>query len=250
MKDINVSYSSLKDLVTKKGLVWQYLDRSDRYEVFGVEDGIRYWANIWKANADIGGIDPVAEAVNLADFDANYKSAANSATDQWFRPSYAASAAGLTPALLPTDIFYITGSATKIVRVHRIYLSGNATDVRAPAVRVIKRSTANTGGTSAALAAVPFDSAMAAATATVRTYTVNPTSLGTQVGILLARRLFLPAASPLGSASSGSEPVLFPYGEPAYPIVLRGTSEWLTVNLAGVTIAGANLDLTVEWSED
>ena len=57
---------------------------------------------------------------------------------------------GLVPASSATDVFTITGSATKTVRVTRIEITATTTAATPAALDVLllKRSTANSGGTS------------------------------------------------------------------------------------------------------
>jgi len=98
-------------------------------------------------------------------------------------PTYSAAIGALVTAGAATDIFTITGSATKTIRITRIRIGGNSTTATWHIFLGIKRSTANTGGTSTVLTRVPHDSLNAAATATIRAYTANPT-LGTTVGTL------------------------------------------------------------------
>lgn len=158
--------------------------------------------------------------------------------------TYSASVAGLVTALVATDIFTITGSASKTVKITQIQVAatGNNNNVD---LDLIKRSTANTGGTSTSRTAVPHDSTDAAATATVLAYTVNPT-LGTPVGTVRATNFATASA-----ISPQADRVVFDFGASiSKPIVLRGTSQVLAVNLNGNTIAAPAVDISVEWTEE
>lgn len=157
--------------------------------------------------------------------------------------TYSAAISGLVPVASATDVFTITGSPTATVRVTRCEVSGTATAISVSA-QWVKRSTANSGGSPASVPAVPHDSSDPAATATVLSYTANPVGLGTLVGLLRAVRAALPGAGTLGAIVS------LAFGDrPAKPIVLRGVNEVLALNLAGATIAGGNLNISVEWTE-
>jgi hypothetical protein len=160
------------------------------------------------------------------------------------RSTYSAAILNLATATLATDIFTLTGSATKTIRVLRLGISGIGGSTNNFAYQVIKRSTANTGGTSTTPTAVPHDSNDAAATATVRAYTANPT-LGTAIGTIRAFRFATTASNTLDSSYEED----FGMG-PEKAIVLRGTSEVFALNLNGVTITGSSLDLFIEWSEE
>ena len=178
------------------------------------------------------------------------------------KQTYAAGITNLngTGALLataPTDIATITGSATKVVKVRKVHISGVATSGAQIDVFLIKRSTANTGGTAVTVTNVPYDSLNAAATATVRYYgaaaaPTNPT-VGTAVGTISQSMLFL---SPL--TSSNNNPVVggnsvdieFKDGD-KQPLTLRGVNEVLAINLNGITVpAGTNLEIDWEWTEE
>ena len=159
--------------------------------------------------------------------------------------TYSASIVGLATALTATDIFTITGSATKTVRVSRIVVNGVQTTAAQVNVLVIKRSTANTAGTSTAPTRVPYDSANAAVTATVLAYTANPT-LGTTVGTVSARRAFIPGAA-TASDAQGLEIISGDVGQQM--MTLRGIAEVLAVNLNATTVTGSAFNITVEWTE-
>lgn len=163
-------------------------------------------------------------------------------------PTYGAASAFSAPAN-PTDVFTLTGSATKIVRVKRIYIGVSATNPLTFTFSFVKRSTANTGGTSSTLTAVPFDSADSAATAVARSYTANPT-LGTSVGTLGNVRISVPQNVPLGGVSNGPIDSIDFHLPNAMPVVLRGTGEVLAVNMGATTLAGNNLAMSIVWTEE
>lgn len=168
------------------------------------------------------------------------------------KATYSASQLLFTPAATPTDVFTITGSATKTVRITRIEVTGLATTAGTVDVALVMRSTANTGGTSTGSpSAIPHDANSAAATATVLAYTANPT-LGTAVGaattgLIRSQRAYLNVA-----ATGPSEHINFDFGNrPSQDIVLRGATQVLAVNLNGDTLpAGTKLSCSVEWTEE
>lgn len=160
--------------------------------------------------------------------------------------TYGAAITATTVAATPTDVFTITGSATKTVKIRHISIDGTQTTGGVVNILVIKRSTANTGGTSTLPTAVPYDSANPAATAVVRSYTVNPTALGTAVGTIHSEKLFV-------SATTGTPDELkFDYTEhsPIQPITLRGATEVLAINLNSVTVTGNSFNMDITWTEE
>jgi hypothetical protein len=63
------------------------------------------------------------------------------------RATFSVGAAGITPAATATDILTLYGSGTKTVRVSRIKISGTATSGATADILLVRRSTANSGGT-------------------------------------------------------------------------------------------------------
>ena len=162
------------------------------------------------------------------------------------RPTYSAAASGFTVAAAATDIFTITGSASKTIKVTRMSVTCSTTAGSGILARVqlIKRSTANTAGTSVNLIEVPHDSTFAAATATTLSYTANPT-LGTAVGTIRAERAAF--------ASTGliSSRINWEFGtRGTKPIVLNGTSQVLAINLNATTVTGGICSADTEWVEE
>ncbi len=159
--------------------------------------------------------------------------------------TYATSIIGLAPAVLASDIVTITGSASKTITITHIDIDGVQTTASQVLVLFIKRSTANTAGTSAAPTIIPLSSLSSAATATVLAYTANPT-VGTPVGTIVSNRLFVPGAA----TTTDAQGLSVVYGALSQqPLSLRGTSQVLAINLNGVTIAGGSINVNIEWTE-
>lgn len=149
------------------------------------------------------------------------------------------------PGALPTDVFTVTGSATRTVKVRKFVISGTSTAIGKVPIDLVKRSTANTLGTSSAVTRVPHDSNNAAATATVLAYTSPPVT-GTLVGSLSSVKLSEPAA---GDANL-SFPITISHMSGDQPYTLRGVSQVLAINRGGVTNVGESLTIAVEWTEE
>ncbi|NJO18725.1 MAG: hypothetical protein HC877_24295 [Thioploca sp.] len=114
-------------------------------------------------------------------------------------------------------------------------------------VYFVRRSSANTNGTSSVLTNVPLDSNNSAATAVVRAYTANPSGLGTLVGNIRVRKVFVSLAS--GNTSNADEMILEFGTRNTQPLILNGTSELVAINMNGVTTAGNSFCISVEWTE-
>lgn len=165
------------------------------------------------------------------------------------KATYSASVKGIVPASSATDIFIINGSGSTTVRVTRVEITGSATTEAAFDVSLIVRSAANTGTQAANPTAVPHDSNDAAATATVGTYTTNPT-VGTAVGPIRTQKMLLNIPSSTGVGPS--DRLMFDFGtRPGErAVVLRGTAQGLAVNLNSGSPAGGLIDISVTWTEE
>lgn len=164
-----------------------------------------------------------------------------------YKATYSAAVVGLVTAATATDVFTITGSATKTIRITRVEITGTTTSGSGVSfsLQLIKRSAANTGGTSAAATAVPHDSNDAAATASAVSYTVNPTALGAAVGTIRTQRI------EVNSTAVTPFDVPFDFGtRPSQAVVLRGTSQILAINFNSTTITGPVIDIDIEWTEE
>lgn len=142
------------------------------------------------------------------------------------------------------DLMCVSGSATKTVWVKKFRVSAVASAAVVADISVVKRSTADTGGTPTSLTLVPLDSAEAAATAAVTTYATAPTA-GTLVGAIRAQAL--PVATST-SPNLAPVPTLFDFATyHDQPVVLHGTAE--NVCLLVSATAGGQWHLDVEWTE-
>lgn len=158
--------------------------------------------------------------------------------------TYSAAALAVTPPATPTDIWCITGSASKTVFVKRLYISGIATGLSTIDLIVNKHSTADTGGTSAAITAVPHDSTNAAATATVTAYSVNPAAIGTVTGSVDTFKITLSTI-----ATQNNERAKLYGSEDMQSIRLRGVAEQICINANSVTTTGNSYNITADWVE-
>lgn len=159
--------------------------------------------------------------------------------------TYSAAITGLATAVSATDVFTLTGSATKTIRVTKVEVSGIATAAGAFTIQLLKRSTADTAGTSSTPTRVPHDSTSGAATATVLAYTANPTT-GNLIGLVGLRKITLTTAA----GGLVNVPQYLDYTRNEKAVILRGTSEVLAVNLNGVTVTGGAFDVAVTWTEE
>lgn len=173
-----------------------------------------------------------------------------------YKATYSAAKVGLVPASSATDIFTITGSGTKTVRVTRIEIVATTTSATPAALDILllKRSTANSGGTSSGSPTpVAHDSLnQGNHSASVLSYTANPAT-GTLVGTAIRnQKLMQTLATYTATDFPVVDRVTWNFGDrPSQAIVLRGTSEVLAINLNGVSAtATASFDIAIEWTEE
>lgn len=161
------------------------------------------------------------------------------------KPTYSATTGSVTPASSATDVCLLYGSATKTVKVRRVIFTGLTTStVATNPVSVIKRSTVPTDGTSALATVVPYDSSFSSGTAVAESFTANPT-VGTLVGALATIAYTFDLTTSVG----GDNQLVFEFGQLGSPVVLRGTSQSVSVNLGAATVAGP-IQCTFEWTEE
>jgi hypothetical protein len=164
--------------------------------------------------------------------------------DGW-KATYVASGT-VVPVTGCTDLVTIIGSATRTVKLIRVLFSGTIlTTAINGSVSLVKRSTADTAGTSTAPAIIPLDSLNAAATAVLAAYTANPT-LGTTVGtIWQAKYLYQPAAT-------GNPTVLtIDFNQLGQAGTLRGVVQQIALNLNAVAFASAgSVDYSFVFTEE
>jgi len=158
--------------------------------------------------------------------------------------TYVAVAVAIAPAASATDIFTITGSGTKVVRIYKVRVLGSKSNPAAVVtMNLIKRSTLDTGGTSAAITPVSMDSSDGAATAVVSSYSANPTSLGTSLGIVSPNPTFVP-----NSVAELFQALFGDFGM-RKPITLENANENVALNLSGTTVSGGSITIEVTWTE-
>lgn len=165
--------------------------------------------------------------------------------------TYAATGVGIAPASTATDVACITGSATKVVRLQRIRVSGTAGTLITVPVLITKHASANTGGTAATGTALPvpypLDSTDATVSATTTAYTANPTITDSTPGIIAAATLSLNTTSAL----VGQGEVALDWAGRNYmeAPTLRGIAQQICVNLNSTSPSSGLVNVTFVWTE-
>lgn len=141
-------------------------------------------------------------------------------------------------------LLQIKGSATKTVRINRIFCTGILTTAAMVLIQVQRTTAAASSVSNAATVTLsPLDSTNAAATAAVLSYTAATLGTGNKL-FASARALYAPATA----LSTGVE---FTFGNRnGQALVLRGVSEWAHVTVATSSYTGALFDIDVEVTEE
>ena len=167
-------------------------------------------------------------------------------------PTYmAATPTTLTAPAGTKSFFVLMGSATKTIRVTRVHITGpTLTTAEYNNIVVRKISSAPSNGTYSHLTKTPSDSICGASTVSFcGIYSVEPTTDGTLVGTIQSQRVLLENTS-IGSSEQFTE-ILFDLKPPesSAGVILRGTSEGISLAFGATPGSAVTLSLEVEWSE-
>lgn len=157
-----------------------------------------------------------------------------------------------TPIASATDMVQIYGSGTKTIKILLVELNYVATTTASSNdFYLIKRSTANTGGTATTPTALSLDSNNAASTAVVKYYASgsNPTT-GTTVANLMMASLN-PTYTNVASGLPAWQ-VLYDWRNGGQACTLRGTGEGLVLNNNSQTLGGtsATIAMRITYTEE
>lgn len=171
------------------------------------------------------------------------------------KATYSSVALALPPAASATDIACIAGSATKTITVRRITISGTAGTLVTAPFTLVRRAAVNTAGTAATTTAnwanniAKHDTTDAAATATLISYSANPTITDSAPTYLQSDALTLPVTS----AGVATVPLVWTNDIPftfTKGWILRGIAQQLCVNLNGVSVSSGLLYASILWTEE
>ncbi len=168
--------------------------------------------------------------------------------------TYSAVSLGLVPAASATDIFCISGSASKAISIRRITISGTAGTLVTAPFTLLRRASLDTGGTAATTTALPVASAHlstnATATAVLVAYTANPTivdtsplyfksdtvSLNTTSALVSGPRLIWEAGTQVDAYSQGFD-------------IPSGSTQQYCINLNAISVTSGLLNISITWVE-
>jgi hypothetical protein len=199
--------------------------------------------------------DPVTPA-NVANvvaglYPAQYYQLVSNAPLDGYKATYGAAVSNVSAGTaLTTDIFGITGSASKTIRVLQMGFGGTlATTAQNAWLIINKCSAVPSGGTASTPAIVPFDSSDAAGTAVVNFYTATPTA-GTYVGPIAATEYFFDVTATVTLVNTPLWVVNFG-NMPGKAVVLRGATQGLYLRGTAFTPSTAgSMTGYIIWTEE
>lgn len=163
--------------------------------------------------------------------------------------TYSGYGTGYTAYATPTDMLTLSGSDTKVIRINSMTMRIGTTAAALQKLFFVKRTAANTGGTSSTPTPTKLDTTSPAAAAVLRLYTAAPAGLG--------------AGTTLGESNTvttvlTAAPAAFQLVTP-FPmntgtgtgIILRGAAEFLCLNWNGAALPGGfTATWEVLWTEE
>ena len=163
------------------------------------------------------------------------------------RQTYSIFFPAFVPAAAPTDILQIQGSATKIVKIRSIVMTGTATAASIIIPTIVRRSTIATGGSPTITPFAKRDPNNLNPSAVLTTFAAAPTSVGTLIATVDGGRLSVAPA-----ANGGIDRLLLQYtwlNEQG--LTLRGVNDFICINLGGAAFpAGGAMDMQIYMTEE
>lgn len=162
------------------------------------------------------------------------------------RNTYRAFAYNLQPTGAVNDLVVLGGSATKLIRLKGVIVSGSATSATNVPIYIYKRTAAYVGGTPTAITRVAADTGDPPSTATLNHYAAAGATAGAGTMLDGCRLNLAPAAN--GSIDR----FLFQYAwQNDKAPNLRGVTEFIGIGMNGTSMpAGGGLDVALVWSEE
>lgn len=195
---------------------------------------------------DSSGTPYAATAVQLQ---AGTNTAGSFVINNGTKATYTYTISATAPYATPTDYVVIRGTASKIVKIVRVEISGAATAATEVIYTLKKHTIANTSGTATNPTPTQHDSNDTAASATVLLYSVAPT-IDNSATIWRNVRLTL-AVAPAATSVAPDRYVYDYRAEIGEPLTLRGVAQEFALNLGGGALpSGAVLDVAVTWTEE
>ena len=169
------------------------------------------------------------------------------------KQTYSAVAVGLATAASATDVACISASPSKEIHLKYIIISGTTgTNIVVP-ISILRRATLDTGGTPATGIALPVPAANwptnGPASATLVSYTANPTITDTSPGYFRTVGMAMTVTTAAGSSEQEFEFGTFVEGFAQDLMLAKGSTQQVCVNFGATTVTTPSINITFEWSE-
>jgi hypothetical protein len=149
-----------------------------------------------------------------------------------------------------TDLFTLAGNASNTVLLHQIRITCTQTTAGQVTLSILKRSVADTSGTSSTINDVPLDANYSASTSNMLSWSAAPTR-----GALISSLDIASIGCMASATASPNDIYVSPSSWLTHPVVLRGTAQNVAVSLAaagdgsGTTVSGGNFNVQMTWCE-
>ena len=156
-----------------------------------------------------------------------------------------------SPGTAPTDVWLLNGEIGKIVELLSINLTCTQTTAGVNSWFIIKRSAANTGGTSTIARGSPKDNIQGVSRALVNIYTANPTP-GAAVGTVWSGKINCPAPGTAGIQPQQSAGFTINFLDIfGQPLTLNGIAEGIALNFNGASLpTGLSICVASQWTSE
>jgi hypothetical protein len=171
------------------------------------------------------------------------------------QPTYSASGVLMVPPAAATDLMCLNGSTSRNVSLKEIIVSGSAGTAITTPIMINLNHSLDTGGTAntglALPVAAPLSPFNSASTATLVSYSANPTVTDSTPSLLAAfAQAFQVTTSPNVPTFVSSPQDVLPITQ-AFEIPKAGTVvQQICVNLDGKTISTGAINITFIWTEN
>lgn len=197
-------------------------------------------------SADHLTVDPTSKAIRTSLYPVAGSTVLN-------RPVYSCSEV-FTPLATPTDMVFIKGSATKVIKVHYWFIGATNTAAGSQQYNLIKRGNINRAETFTVVMTTRCHTLLPPPSAIVGFYITGNPTLGDALGTLNVVKWTSPV---LTQATWGTVAVISGYNiipelpPNAKPITLRGIGESLAINFGGAAlVAGQIHSFRIVWTEE
>lgn len=161
-------------------------------------------------------------------------------------PTFSASVSGFAAASTATDVACLTGSASRVVRLQRVLVTGSAASTIAIPVSLFLRTAADSAGTAVVMTPFSMDTNNTSTVSNVQYFTANPTINDTLQAQVDVAQILLPTTT---TSAYGITPFDYSVALNSQGPVLRGTGQQLCVNFNKTSPSTSLVNINFRWTE-